>query len=185
HLGTDAHPAHSSREPTTASAEHLARINQVLAAIIPRPLLRIAQAFIRLANLLELLRGRLVARVLVRVVHDGELAVGLFDLVVARVPLHAQQLVVVLALRLFELELRVLDVVLDVGLARVRFVDGLVFAHGLVPGAGFAEGTRPRLARFEVGRVEGEGAVTVGDGGFVVFQLRGGRELILPSFDGV
>lgn len=51
------------------------------------------------------------------------------------------------------------------------FVDGFVLADGVVPGAGFAEGLGAGPARFGVGGIEGEGAVAVGDGGFVVFKL--------------
>ncbi|KAL8938045.1 MAG: hypothetical protein Q9216_004097, partial [Gyalolechia sp. 2 TL-2023] len=69
----------------------------ILPTIVPRPLAGVAQTLVRLANLLELLRRGFVPRVLVRMVHNRQLAVRLLDLVVRRILFHAEQLVVVLA----------------------------------------------------------------------------------------
>lgn len=71
------------------------------------------------------------------------------------------------------------DVGRDVGFLRVGFGDGFVFSRRSVPVAGFAEGAGAGFARFEVGGVEVEGAVAVGDGGFVVFELFFGGRLVL------
>ena len=59
----------------------------------------------------------------------------------------------------------------------MRFLNGFVFAQGSFPVAGFAEGAGFGFAGFYVGGVEGEGAGAVGDGGFVVFELKVGLDL--------
>lgn len=111
--------------------------------------------------------------------HDGQLAISLFDIVFARVFLDAEDLVVVLALAFFELELGVADFLLDAGLVGMGLVDGAVFAEGVLPGTGLAEGTGFGFASFEVSGIEGESAGAVGDGRFIVFNLLG--VLVLTS----
>lgn len=93
------------------------------------------------------------------------------QVILRRILLHAQEFVIILPFRFLEFEFRVVDIPLDARFLRVGLVDGFVFAHGVFPGPGFAEGAGPGFACFEVAGIEGEGAVTVGDGGFVVFQL--------------
>src|SRR5262249_17359504 len=56
-------------------------------------LLRVGERVVRVLDLLELLLGGGVARVLVRVVLGGELAVGLLDLLRRRALLHAERVV--------------------------------------------------------------------------------------------
>jgi hypothetical protein len=51
--------------------------------------------FVGLGDLLESLLGRLVPGVAVRVILEGELAVGLLDLLVARAAGYAERLVIV------------------------------------------------------------------------------------------
>ena len=66
---------------------------------------------------------------------------------------------------------------MDAGLVGVRLGDGLIFAEGVFPSAGLAEGAGFGFSSFEVGRVKGESAGAVSEGGFVVFDLL--RVLIL------
>ena len=155
-----------------AALEHLARVDEVLAAVVALPLLRIAEGLVRLADLLEAVGRFRAVGVLVRVVHDGELAVGLLDLGLARVLVEAEDLVVVLALGLLELELRVADVLGDARLRGVRFRDRFEFPHRIVPVPRLAEGTRLCFARFGVSRVERQSSCTVVDCGLVLLDLR-------------
>ena len=59
------------------------------------PLLRIGEHRVRFGQLLELLLGRLVARVPVGMVLERQLAIGLFDLVLAGVAAQAEDFIVV------------------------------------------------------------------------------------------
>ncbi|KAL8719524.1 MAG: hypothetical protein Q9225_003467, partial [Loekoesia sp. 1 TL-2023] len=127
----------------------------IFSTIIPRPLPRIAQTLVRLSNLLELLRRGLIAGVLVRVMHNRELPVRLLDFVFRGILLNPEKLVVILAFRFLEFELRVVDVLFDTRFLRVGFVDGFIFADGIFPGAGFAEGAGAGFAGFKVAGVEG------------------------------
>lgn len=174
HLGINLDAAPSATEAMPAAmAEHLAGINEVLAAIIARPLLGVAERLVRLANVLEAVGGLLVVGVLVRVVDDGEAAVGLLDRELVRVLLDAQDRVVVLALALLELELRIAHVLGDAGLRRVGLGDGLPLSRGFFPVAGLAQRARFGLAGFDVRGVEGQRAGAVCDGGIEGFQLEG------------
>ena len=58
------------------------------------------------------------------------------------------------------------------------FLNGFVIAQSSFPIAGFAKGAGFGFAGFDVGGVEGEGTGTVGDGGFVVFELGMGLFLV-------
>lgn len=104
-------------------------------------------------------------------VHNRQLPVRLLDFVLGRVLLHAKDFVEVLALALLKFQLSVADFLLDAGFARVGFGDCAVFAEGIFPGSRFAESTSFSFTGFEVGGVEAEGAGTVGEGGFIVFDL--------------
>lgn len=168
HLGIDLHAA--AAEAAHAAAKHLARIDQVLAAIVPRPLLAVAQRLVRLADLLEPFRCLFVIGVLVRVVDDGELAVRFLNLVPS-VFVDAEDLVVVFPLRLFEFELRIANVFGDAGFIGVIFGDGFIFADGIVPIAGLAEGAGFGFTSFEVEWIEREGFGAVVNCRFVVFEL--------------
>ena len=81
--------AHGEAAHAASTGKHLAWIDQVLARIIPLAFGAVAQRLVRLANLLELLRGLLVVRVLIGMPDDRELAVRLFDIVVACVFIDA------------------------------------------------------------------------------------------------
>jgi hypothetical protein len=129
-----------------------------------RDLLRIAQGLVGLANILEPFRRRLVIRILVRVVHDRQSTVRLFDVSLGRVPRYAQYLIVVLSLALLQLQLRVSDLSLDARLARVRLVYGLVFAQRGLPVALFGKRFRLGFAGFDVGRVEVQSSLAIGNG---------------------
>ena len=63
--------------------------------IVPGLFVGVGEDLIGLVDLLELFLGRFVAGVLVGVIFHGQLAVGLFDLGVGRVLLHAQYLVII------------------------------------------------------------------------------------------
>ena len=67
----------------------------VAVAVVPLALRLVGEDFIRLGRLLEAALGLLVPGVLVRVILQGELPIGLLDLVGRRVPLQAQDLVIV------------------------------------------------------------------------------------------
>ena len=76
------------------AATHAAAAQPLLAvAIVGGALLRIAQDVVRLRDLLELLLGLLGAPVAVGVPLHGELAVGLLDVVVARIARDAERAV--------------------------------------------------------------------------------------------
>lgn len=169
HLGIDLHAA--TAEAAHAAAKHLARIDQVLAAIVPRPLLAVAQRLVRLADLLEPFRRLFAIGVLVRVVDDGELAVRFLNLVVPSVFVDGEDLVVVFPLRLFEFELRIANVFGDAGFIGVIFGDGFIFADRIVPIAGLAEGAGFGFTSFEVEWIEREGFGAVVNCRFVVFEL--------------
>lgn len=172
HLRADAHPTGAHGESTgRAGAKHLARVDQVLAAVVAGALLRVAQGFVGLADFLEVVGRGGVIRVLVRVVHNGEFAVGFLDVRVGGVLVDAEDLVKVFALALFELELGVADVFRDPWFLRVRFRDAFQLPDRCFPVARFAQSFSPRFPRFEIAGFEVEGASAVGDGGFVVFEL--------------
>jgi hypothetical protein len=59
----------------------------VAIAIVRGALLRIAQGFVSLAQFLEVFFRGFVARVLVRMMFDGQFAIGLLDLFLVRVAL--------------------------------------------------------------------------------------------------
>ena len=63
--------------------------------IVGRAFLRVIQDFVGFAQFLELFFGSLIAGVLVGVKFDGQFAVGLFDFLVACVPFHPQDFVIV------------------------------------------------------------------------------------------
>jgi hypothetical protein len=109
----DAHLLEEVREVDVAQVLALARAEAVepvgrRTEILPRPiaaaeavvggaLFLVAQRLVCLGDLLELLLGVLLLRD-VRVVLAGELAVGLLDVFLGRVPLYAEDLVVILVL---------------------------------------------------------------------------------------
>src|SRR5206468_3101011 len=68
----------------------------VAEAVVGGALLLVLEDLVGFADVLELLLGRLVARVAVRVMLHGELAIGPLELVAARPPVHAEQFVVIL-----------------------------------------------------------------------------------------
>lgn len=71
HLRTDIHPTPLHREPTTLLCEHLVRIDQILAAVISRPLLWIRECFIGFPNIFEFPLRTRVIWILVRVMDYG------------------------------------------------------------------------------------------------------------------
>ncbi len=103
--------------------------------------------------------------------YDGQLPVSLLDLVLPRVFLDPEKFVVIFAFGFLELEFGMVDVFLNTRLVGIRFVDGFEFANGLVPGTGFTESAGAGFASFGVGGIKGKGAIAVGNGGFVVFEL--------------
>jgi hypothetical protein len=103
--------------------------------------------------------------------HNRQLPICLLDFVLGRVLLNAEYLVEVLALALLELQLSVTDFLLDTGFIGVRFGYCAVFAEGVFPGARFAKSAGSSFAGFEVGGVKSESTGTVGERGFVVFDL--------------
>src|SRR5205085_12032301 len=63
--------------------------------IVGGPFLRVAQRFVGFAQFLELLLGGFVAGIFVGMVFDGQLAVGFFDLLLAGVAVHSEDLVII------------------------------------------------------------------------------------------
>lgn len=96
--------------------------------------------------------------------HNGQLAVGLLDLRLVCVLLHAKNLIVVLALALLEFQLGTADLLCDAGLLRVGLVDCLQFLDCSFPISGLSEGLRLCLSGFGVRGVELQCALTVGNG---------------------
>lgn len=87
------------------AGEEVRWVDEVLAAVVTGALFGVAERFVGLADFLEAARRVLVVRVLVRVVDDGQFAVGFLDVVIRRVLFDAQDLVEILAFGLFEFEL--------------------------------------------------------------------------------
>ena len=100
---------------------------------------------------------------LVRMMDDSQFPVRLFDLIVICILLHSQNLVVILALALLELELGVADFLCDTGFFGVAFGNGLEFLDCFFPVAGLAEGFGLCLAGFGVAGVELQCAFAVFD----------------------
>ncbi len=67
----------------------------VAVLIVSGPLLRVVEHFVCLPQFLELFFGRFVSGILVRVILDGQFAVGLLDFVRPRVFGDSQDLVIV------------------------------------------------------------------------------------------
>jgi hypothetical protein len=67
----------------------------VAEAVVARALLRVGEYGVGFGRLLELLLGRLVAGILVRVVAHRELAVRALDLRLGRAPAHAEDFVII------------------------------------------------------------------------------------------
>src|ERR1043166_3728120 len=85
-------------EPLRAPARRAPRARRdsgVAEVVVARALLGVGEDGVGFRRLLESLLGLMVAGVLVRVVADGELAVGALDLGLARAPAHAEDFVVV------------------------------------------------------------------------------------------
>jgi hypothetical protein len=78
-----------------AEARSRAGHRRVAEPVVPCPLVGIAEDGIGLGRLLELLDGVRVVRIPVRVVHEGELAIGGLQRRVVRFAAHAQDFVVV------------------------------------------------------------------------------------------
>ena len=85
--------AEALRAPARAGRRR--RDTGVAEAVVARALLGVGEDGVSLGRLLELLLGLLVAGVFVRVVADGELAVGALNLRLVRAPAHAEDFVVV------------------------------------------------------------------------------------------
>jgi hypothetical protein len=83
-------------EAAGAAAGALARIEcRVTELVVGGALFRVAQRLISLAQLLELLLGRMVARIFVRVIFHRQLAVGFFDLLGGGFPADFQDFVII------------------------------------------------------------------------------------------
>ena len=171
HLRTDVHTGAPLHWKAATLRKHLARVDEVFTAVVSVTFLGIAQCFIRFPYIFESLRCTLIVRILVGVMHNGQLSISLLDLVVIGILFHPEDLVVVLALRFLELKLCVSNVLLDTRLLGVRFGNGFEFGGGGLPVARFAESTSFGLAGFYVSGIEGEGAGAVRDGRFVIFKL--------------
>ena len=79
-----------------AAAGASARIeSRVAVLVVGGAFLRVAQGFISLAQFLEFFLGGLVTRIFVGMIFQGQLAIGLLDLLLAGIAVHAQNLVVV------------------------------------------------------------------------------------------
>jgi len=63
--------------------------------VVLNTFLRVGQYFVCLGNLFELLFGLFVPLIFVRMVLDGQLAVGLLDFGFGSIPMNAQHLVVI------------------------------------------------------------------------------------------
>lgn len=166
---TSAGAAGTAKSAHTALCEHLIRVDQVLAAVVPRSLLGITQRLIRLSDIFEPIGRFRVIRVFVWVMHDGQFSVGFLDLVLAGILVYTEDLVVVLSLAFFELELCVADVFGNAWFLCVGLLDCFQVANGGFPVTGFTESGSFCFASFEVGGVQGEGTIAVINGGFVVF----------------
>lgn len=103
--------------------------------------------------------------------HDGELAVRLLDVRLAGGLVKAENLVVILALALLELELGVADLLCDALVRRVGLLHGLELADDLLPVARLAKGLDLGLARLGVRGIQLQRAVAVGDRVLEVFDL--------------
>src|SRR5690606_4653937 len=77
------------------AAERIVRGPGVAEAVVARPALGVAEDLIGLGGLLELLLGRRIPRVAVRVVLEGDLAEGALEGLGVRVPLDPQHFVIV------------------------------------------------------------------------------------------
>ena len=68
---------------------------RVAVLIVGRAFLRVAQGLVGLADFLEFFLGGFVARIFVRMKFDGQLAVSLFDFLVAGVAADAEHFVII------------------------------------------------------------------------------------------
>ena len=82
-------------EPSGSKAARPAIKSRVTVLVVERAFLRVAQDVIGLAQLLELLLGGFVSRVLIRMMFDRERPVGLLDVVRPRAALNAEHLVAI------------------------------------------------------------------------------------------
>ena len=109
------------------------------------------------------------------------LPIRLLNLRLARLLIHAQNLIVILALALLQLQLRVAYLPRDTRFARVGFLDVLEFAHGFLPVACRAHGFGLGLARFGVGGIEFESLCAVGDGGGILLDFEIAERAVLQD----
>ena len=105
---------------------------------------------------------------------NGQLPVGFLDRRFVGGFVDPEDGVVVFALGFLELEFGGAQVAREAAVGGGGLEQGFEFFDGGFPLGGFREGAGEGAACFVVGRVEGEGAVAVGDGGGVVFELDGG-----------
>lgn len=94
---------------------------------------------------------------------NSQLSVSLFDLVVIGILFDPQNLVVVLALALLELELGVADFLCDTRFLRVAFGNGLQLLNCLLPVTGLSQGLGLRLASLGVAGIKLQCTLTVLD----------------------
>ena len=79
----------------TGSGPHARIEGRVTVLVVSSPLLRIVQGLVGFAQFLELFLGLLVAWIFVRVVLDGQFAIGLLHQLRRGIPLHTEHLVIV------------------------------------------------------------------------------------------
>ena len=87
--------AHAAAESSSTAASGTATDTGVTELIVALALVGVAQHVIGLGQLLELLLGLLIPRVLIWVVLDGELAIGLLQLIGRSTLAHPEYLVVI------------------------------------------------------------------------------------------
>jgi len=131
-----------------------------------RDLLRVTQSLISLSNVFKPLSRRFVIRIFIRVMHDRQSSIRFFDISLGRVPLYAQYLIIVLSLCLLHLQLRRSDLSLNARLGRVRLLHGLIFSKRGLPVPLLGERFGFRLAGLNIGRVEIQSTLAVGNGRF-------------------
>jgi len=121
----------------TTSAATLINLFQIHTLVVHRFFLLVAQNCVALSNLLEhdlsLLHFFLTAgRMLVGMPHDSHLLVSLLDLILTSSLVHIQDLVVVLALGLLELDLSMLELFSKARGLRADLLDFTVLVDSLV-----------------------------------------------------
>lgn len=106
-------------------------------------------------------RSRLSAKELTRVMYYRHFPVCLLDVDIGSVLIHAENLVVVLPLRLLELHLRIPKLLPQPGILRSGLKHGFIFPDRLLPISGLPKRLRPCLPRLSISRIELQRFVTI------------------------